>query len=112
MLRLLTLFTWNWTKEMIDLSPQNMSVVIDILARLVPDEQCMAFGSRTNGTAKPYSDLDLVIMNEVPLDFHTLGSLYEEFAESDLPFRVDILQWSRLDGTFKDNIYPQLQKIR
>jgi len=50
------------------------------------------FGSRASGRAKPYSDLDLVIIGE-PVDDATRATLALAFEESDLPFRVDLIYW-------------------
>jgi predicted nucleotidyltransferase len=46
------------------------------------------FGSRVQGTAKPFSDLDLAVMGDVPLDFRQLADLKDAFAESDLPWLI------------------------
>ena len=94
-----------------DLTSGQYNIVTDILNQYIPGSECMAFSSRTTGSAKSYSDLDIVIINDNPLDFSTLGELQEAFAESDLPFRVDLLQWSRINEDFKKTITPQLQKI-
>lgn len=54
-----------------------------------------AFGSRSTNRAKPYSDLDLVIMGNHALSDLTLAELALDFEESDLPFRVDLLLWTQ-----------------
>lgn len=46
---------------MIDLRPDLLAMVHEILARYVPEAEVWAFGSRTTGTAKKHSDLDLVV---------------------------------------------------
>ncbi|MDX8406235.1 MAG: nucleotidyltransferase domain-containing protein [Mariprofundus sp.] len=51
-----------------------------------------AFGSRVHGRGlKPFSDIDLVIMSKQPVPLEVLGELQEQFAESDLPYKVDIV---------------------
>ena len=52
-------------------------------------------------TAKDYSDLDLAVSGEGPLDWRTLGRLKEAFEESDLPMRVDVLDWHALSDDFR-----------
>ncbi|MBN2064186.1 MAG: nucleotidyltransferase domain-containing protein [Sedimentisphaerales bacterium] len=96
---------------MIKITGQEREIITAILQQFAHGLDCMAFGSRVTGTAKSYSDLDLVIINDEPMDFATLGELQDSFAQSDLPFRVDILQWSRLNEDFKQAITPQLEKI-
>jgi type I restriction enzyme S subunit len=70
----------------------------------VPDCEVRAFGSRVNGTAKKFSDLDLVIVGQNKLSFNMLGNLRELFMASELPFSVDILDWHDLPKSFQENI--------
>lgn len=88
---------------MIDLRPGLLQVVLDILARHVPGLEVRAFGSRVTWTAKEHSDLDLVIVGDEKLDFKTIARLQEAFDESDLPIRVDVLDWN--------DISPEFQRI-
>ena len=71
----------------IDLNPNHLATVEAILAEHVPECEVRAFGSRATWTAKDYSDLDLAIVGEGPIDWRTLGGLKEAFEESDLPMR-------------------------
>jgi type I restriction enzyme S subunit len=75
-----------------------------ILQDRIPDKTVWAFGSRAKGSAKPYSDLDLAVITDVPLDLDALGALKEAFSESDLPFRVDVVDWAATKQTFRDII--------
>jgi predicted nucleotidyltransferase len=77
---------------MLDLSPTQLATVRRILARQVPGREVRAFGSRVTGRAWRYSDLDLVIMGAEPLPALTLARLRADFEDSDLPFRVDVLE--------------------
>ena len=86
---------------MIDLSPTHLATVKAILAEHVPECEVRAFGSRATWTAKDYSDLDLAIVGEGPVDWKTLGRLKEAFEESDLPIRVDVLDWHAISDNFK-----------
>ena len=79
-------------------------MVESILERRLPDREARAFGSRVTGTAKPYSDLDLVVMGSVKLPTPTLYALRDDFEESELPFRVDVLDWNRLSPKFQNSI--------
>lgn len=79
---------------MLDLAPAHLTEVRRLLRLHVPGRSVLAFGSRVQETAKPFSDLDLAVMGEVPLDFRTLAALKDAFAESNLPFRVDVVDWA------------------
>ena len=59
------------------------------------------FGSRASGTAKEYSDLDIAIMGDEPLSLRVVSALDEALGESDLPFKVDIVEWARIDEGFR-----------
>lgn len=59
------------------------------------------FGSRAKGTARKTSDLDLVLMTKKPLEFSILADLKEAFSESDLSFKVDIVDWSDISESFQ-----------
>lgn len=76
---------------MIDLLPEHLEQVREILRRLVPDLRVIVFGSRVSGGAKPFSDLDLMLVSEKPLDWRLLCELRLAFSESDLPLVVDLL---------------------
>jgi len=86
---------------MIDLAPQHLEQVRQILARHAPGCQVRAFGSRVTGRARRYSDLDLVLVSQTPLSWHALEALKDAFAESDLPFRVDVLDWRAISPEFR-----------
>lgn len=86
---------------MLDLSPNELAIVQDILAKHVPGLEVWAFGSRAKGSAWKYSDLDLAIITDEPLSFLVRGDMAEDFSESDLPFRVDLLDWATTRDNFR-----------
>ncbi|MCK5565083.1 MAG: nucleotidyltransferase domain-containing protein [Planctomycetes bacterium] len=96
---------------MIKISKEQLKIVNEILDDYLPAREVMAFGSRTMDNPKPYSDLDIAVMGESPVDFKTLALLKDAFSESDLPMRVDILQWCKINPEFKKIILSQLQVI-
>jgi len=89
---------------MIDLRPDHLEAVKRILAELAPECEVRAFGSRVKWTAKDYSDLDLVIVGQDKLERAHLDRIQEAFEESDLPFRVDVLDWRAISTEFKEII--------
>ena len=86
---------------MLDLSPRDLAIVQTILRKHVPGYEVWTFGSRTKGSARRYSDLDLAIINTAPLPLKLRGDLQEDFSESDLPFRVDLLDWATTQENFR-----------
>ena len=88
----------------LDLRSDHWAIVRDVLRRHVPDRRVLAFGSRAAWTAKAYSDLDLAILSDEPLSLEAASALAEGFGESDLPFKVDLVDWASIDETFRDII--------
>lgn len=86
---------------MIDVSSDHLAEVKAILREHVPECEVRAFGSRVQGTAKPYSDLDLAVVGAGVLDIKRLYRLREAFQESVLPFRVDVLDWWAVSESFR-----------
>lgn len=96
---------------MIDLSPQQLAEVRRILIDHIPGRKVWAFGSRISGSAKPFSDLDLAIMGAEPVDFRTLSALKDAFAESNLPFRVDLVEWATTAENFRQIIRQSHEEL-
>jgi predicted nucleotidyltransferase len=86
------------------LSPAELSQVLAILQQHVPGLEVWAFGSRVRGQAKPHSDLDLALITTTPLPLATAAALDDAFAESDLPWRVDVVDWASTSPAFRDII--------
>ena len=90
--------------DSIDLNPNHLATVKAILAEHVAECEVRAFGSRATWTAKDYSDLDLAVVGEGPMEWKALGRLKEAFEESDLPMRVDVLDWHAISESFHRQI--------
>lgn len=97
---------------MFDLRPEQLEIVRRILENLVPDKTVWAFGSRVEDRAKDHSDLDLAIVSDTALSIDEIGRLREAFAESDIPFRVDIVDTASVSGKLKDRIEAVHEVVR
>ena len=84
----------------LQLSDRERSTVTGILSRfsgrLGPVK---AFGSRATGTARPNSDLDLVVFPPAPLS--ELSALMTAFEDSDLPIKVDVGDLTAMSPGFR-----------
>ena len=69
-----------------------------------PSPEVWAFGSRARRTAKPYSDLDLALITHQPLSLGQLADIADAFAASDLPIRVDLVDWASASDAFRKRI--------
>ncbi|MEJ8455829.1 restriction endonuclease subunit S [Xanthomonas oryzae pv. oryzae] len=85
----------------IDIRPDHWQIVRDILRKHVPQYAVWAFGSRAKWLAKQYSDLDLAIITDQPLSLSISAALADEFSESDLPWKVDIVDWATTGESFR-----------
>lgn len=89
---------------MIDLLPKQIDVIRSILQTLPQGTEVFVFGSRASAESnkvKPASDLDLAIVAQQALSDLKLSELRERFDESDLPFRVDLVDWHRISSEFR-----------
>jgi uncharacterized protein len=85
----------------IDVSPFELAKVTGILRRHVPELEVRAFGSRVSGKARETSDFDLVLMTRKPLDLMRAAELRDAFSESDLSFKVDLVDWATTSESFR-----------
>lgn len=85
----------------IEISSSDWAEVLRVLREQVPGIEVWAFGSRARRTAKPYSDLDLALITRQPLTLEQRATLSEAFASSDLPIRVDVVDWASTSAAFR-----------
>ena len=98
-------------KESIDITPGQYSLILDLIRRYLPDTGVWVYGSRAGGTARPQSDLDMVVF-AAPEQKHQVSDLRDAFDESSLPFRVDLFVWDELPDEFKKNIEAERIAVR
>lgn len=87
--------------KQLTITPAELEIVRGILARFVPEREVRAFGSRVTGPVKKFSDLDLAVMGEAPLPASFLTDLEEGFRESELSFKVDVVDWAATQENFR-----------
>ena len=97
---------------MIDLNPKHLETVQHILSKHVPSCEVRAFGSRVKWTAKDYSDLDLAVIGSRRFDLKEMYRLTEAFEESNLPIRIDVVDWHAISEGFKRIIAAEYEVIQ
>jgi predicted nucleotidyltransferase len=95
----------------VQLDADSLAEVRKILEFYAPTLKAWAFGSRATGTAKRFSDLDLALEGEGPVEYQTISKLKHAFAESDLPIKVDVVDWHALDPEFRATIDKQRVRL-
>ena len=89
----------------IDLPADHRQIVLNILrANLPRAAKAWVFGSRAAGRPRRYSDLDLTVDAGRQLTLDEFARLAEAFSESDLPYRVDLVDWHGIDDHFRQLI--------
>ena len=91
--------------QSLDLKPDYIVTVKKILQRYLPSNStAWIFGSRASGKAKRYSDIDIAIDAGQPLSTDVILNLASDFDESDLPYKVDLVDWFAIDDSFRERI--------
>ena len=96
---------------MIDLPPLYLEIIKRILKEYVPGCDVRVFGSRVNGTAKKHSDLDLAVVGKEKIPTRKMNALREAFEDSDLPIRVDVLDWHAISADFRAIIEKRFEVL-
>jgi len=101
----------------IEICSDHWEIVRSILQKHVPQYEVWAFGSRAKYAAKPYSDLDLAVITDQPLPLKTSANLLDDFSESDLPWKVDVVDWATTRASFRkiierDKVVVQAAMVR
>jgi predicted nucleotidyltransferase len=93
----------------INLSQAELAIVRAILGTRLPQgTRAWVFGSRATAAAQRYSDLDLALEGEKRLSPDVLGDIAEALSESDLPYKVDVVDLRSVDPTFRAIIEPDM----
>ncbi len=86
----------------VDIRPVDLAIVHKILRDVLPhDVRVWVFGSRAQWTTKDSSDLDLAIDAGRALTRKEESALSDAFEESDLSYRVDVVDMHNVSDSFK-----------
>jgi predicted nucleotidyltransferase len=89
----------------LDLPADHKRLVLNILrTHLPPATKAWVFGSRVTGRARRYSDLDLAIDAGRRMTLDETAILAEAFSDSDLPYKVDLIDWQNIDDRWRQVI--------
>jgi len=92
---------------MIAVEAYEMDIIIEIIKKHISNCYVLAFGSRIKGTNNAASDLDLAVVGSDKISFDIIGAMKEDFMESDIPYKVDVLDYNGISPTFKKIIDAQ-----
>lgn len=94
----------------IDITPEQREMLLALLERHLPGVSVWAYGSRVKGSARPNSDLDLVVFT-TPAQRPHVSELKDALDESNIPFRVDLHVWDEIPERFHGIIRNEHQLL-
>ena len=93
---------------MLTIEPRHWEIVKTILKKY--PYTFYAFGSRTKSNPKRFSDLDLCFVDNIPWNIR--AHIEEDFDDSNLPYKVDLVDWNRCDENFQKLIKTDLTLVQ
>ena len=87
------------------LDTEHLETVQRILGLHFEGIEVWAYGPRVTGAdCPPDMDLELVVVSEKPISFDDMTAVEKAFVDSELPFRVDIIDWAKLPESLQKQI--------
>jgi len=99
-------------RKMIDLASEDQSEIKRILKEFAPECEASIFGSRVQGRAVKFSDVDILLKVKKKLDWRRIEKLKDAFSESNLPIQVDVVDWHSASEEFRDVLYGNYEVIQ
>ena len=97
--------------EKLDVEAKHFKEILAILKMHAPNSTVLAFGSRVSFTARPNSDLDLALICDNQTALVSIPRIVGDFQESNIPFRIDVLDYNRVPDNMKKNIDRRFVEI-
>jgi predicted nucleotidyltransferase len=92
----------------LDLLPEHAAILRAVLRQHLPaGARALVFGSRAQGGARRYSDLDLALEWDRPLGLNVMAAIGEALSESDLPYRVDLVDLALVNAAFRRRVLAE-----
>lgn len=83
-------------------------MILDILRKYLPvGVKVWVFGSRADWTTRDSSDLDLALEGDSALDYGVMVALETAFEESDIPYKVDVIDLNQVTDGFRQIVDAQ-----
>jgi predicted nucleotidyltransferase len=95
----------------IAVSADHLRLLLEQIECCIPTATVWAFGSRVKGTHLPASDLDLAVHCDKKNARNGIPKLKDALEESNLPFKVQILDFNRLPKNMQENIKEKYVEI-
>ena|SRR5260370_25885596 len=91
---------------MIALNENERKTLTNIMKRHATDQhyKVVVFGSRVNGKARKYSDVDVALIGEHAVPLRTIALLADALDDSSLPYTVDIVDFDSAGDAMQSEI--------
>ena len=94
----------------LDLADRYVDFIINTVKSILPDAEIYIYGSRVQGKAREYSDVDIALRGDI--DFDKLLKIKALFEDSTFPYKVDVVDLSSLTPEFLNIIEKDLYQIK
>ncbi len=95
---------------MINLDEKYISQIKNIISAYLDEYNLYLFGSRANGNAKQYSDIDIAISSK-KITSEIKNKIEFDFENSTIPYKIDFVDLNNISVEFKNQIKNFLIKI-
>ncbi|MBN8505317.1 MAG: nucleotidyltransferase domain-containing protein [Burkholderiales bacterium] len=91
----------------LQLSPAHQALLLGVVRAVLPQARLAVFGSRATGRSRPFSDLDLLLLEPPRLSWEQRLALQEGLEASELPFRTDIVEATALPEGMRERVLAE-----
>ncbi|MEK9169494.1 MAG: nucleotidyltransferase domain-containing protein, partial [Patescibacteria group bacterium] len=74
-------------------------------------DKVFIFGSRAVGKARKFSDIDIGVKSERQISLSLLSDIEEAFEESNIPYTVDVVDFSAISKNFENVAIQKIIKL-
>lgn len=98
--------------DRINLDKKYIEFIIKTIALIDSEIQIYIYGSRVQGKAQEYSDIDIALKakNNIPID--KILKIKALFQDSTFPYKVDIIDLNSIEEYFYNIIKDDMVKIK
>ena len=96
---------------MIDLENKYIEFIKNTINNVLTDVEIYIFGSRVQGVAKKYSDVDIALKSSEKIEFSDILRIKSLFEDSTFPYKVDIVDLDSIKPEFLSIIEKDIVKI-
>ena len=96
---------------MLDLDPKYIDFIKETILAEIPNVKIYIFGSRVQGNALEYSDVDIALKDKEKISIESILKLRIKFENSTFPYKVDIVDLKNLKDEFRGIIEKDLYRI-